>query len=49
MLKDIYSASLGAGLPNPDLQPEHSRNWNVGVLSQAMSRRTLVQFELFRS
>jgi len=23
MLKDIYSASLGAGLPNPNLQPEH--------------------------
>jgi iron complex outermembrane receptor protein len=48
MLKDIYSASLGAGLPNPNLQPEHSRNWNLGY-SQAMPRRTLVQFDLFRS
>lgn len=25
MVKDIYSASLGAGLPNPNLQPEHNR------------------------
>src|SRR5215471_2673966 len=48
MLKDIYSASLGAGLPNPNLQPEHSRNWNVGY-SQAIRSRTFVQFELFRS
>src|SRR5262249_38301591 len=29
MLKDIYSASLGSALPNPNLRPEHSRNWNV--------------------
>lgn len=48
MLKDIYSASLGAGLPNPDLQPEHSRNWNAGY-SQAFGARTLAQLTLFRS
>jgi len=48
MLKDIYSASLGAGLPNPNLQPEHSRNWNAGY-SQAIGARTFVQFALFRS
>jgi iron complex outermembrane receptor protein len=48
MLKDIYSASLGAGLPNPNLQPEHSRNWNIGY-SQAIGGRTFVQFEVFRS
>jgi iron complex outermembrane receptor protein len=48
MLKDIYSASLGAGLPNPNLQPEHSRNWNLGY-SQVLGARTLAQVTLFRS
>jgi iron complex outermembrane receptor protein len=48
MLKDIYSASLGKGLQNPDLRPEHSRNWNIGY-SHAISLRTLMQFQLFRS
>ena len=48
MLKDVYSASLGAGLPNPNLQPERSRNWNVGY-SQVVGPRTFVQFEVFRS
>jgi iron complex outermembrane receptor protein len=48
MLKDIYSASLGSGLPNPDLKPEHSRNWNIGY-SHTFSLRTVAQFELFRS
>ncbi len=48
MLKDTYSASMGAGLPNPDLKPEHSRNWNAGY-SQVLTGRTLVQAVLFRS
>jgi iron complex outermembrane receptor protein len=48
MLKDIYSASLGAGLPNPNLQPEHNRNWNLGY-SQAFGSRTLAQLVVFRS
>lgn len=48
MLKDIYSASLGAGLPNPNLQPEHSRNWNLGY-SQLIGTKTLVEAVLFRS
>lgn len=48
MLKDIYSASLGAGLPNPNLQPEHSRNWNVGY-KQGFGARTFAQLALFRS
>ncbi len=48
MLKDIYSASLGAGLPNPNLKPEHSRNWNAGY-SQLLGARTLVEAVLFRS
>jgi iron complex outermembrane receptor protein len=39
---------MGAGLPNPDLKPEHSRNWNAGY-SQLLTARTLVQVVLFRS
>ncbi len=48
MLKDIYSAGLGAGLPNPNLLPEHSFNWNVGY-SQLLGTRTTAQIVLFRS
>jgi len=48
MLKDIYSASLGAGLPNPNLQPEHSLNWNVGY-SQSFGSKTVAQIVLYRS
>lgn len=48
MLKDIYSASLGAGLPNPNLLPEHSYNWNLGY-SQAIGTKTVAQVVLFRS
>jgi iron complex outermembrane receptor protein len=48
MLKDTYSTGMGAGLPNPDLKPEHSRNWNVGY-SQVLTGRTMVQLVLFRS
>jgi iron complex outermembrane receptor protein len=48
MLKDIYSAALGAALPNPNLKAEHSQNWNLGY-SQLVSTRTLMQVELFRS
>jgi len=48
MLKDIYSASLGAGLPNPNLLPEHSFNWNLGY-SQLIGTKTLAQIVLFRS
>ena len=48
MLKDIYSASLGAGLPNPNLLPEHSLNWNVGY-RQVIGLKTVAQIVLFRS
>jgi iron complex outermembrane receptor protein len=48
MLKDIYSAGLGSALPNPDLKPEHSRNWNFGY-SQAFAAHTVGQIDLFRS
>ncbi len=48
MLKDIYSASLGAGLPNPNLLPEHSLNWNLGY-TQVIGTKTVAQIVLFRS
>jgi iron complex outermembrane receptor protein len=48
MLKDIYSASLGAGLPNPNLLPEHSLNWNLGY-RQVIGSKTVAQIVLFRS
>jgi len=48
MLKDIYSAGLGSGLPNPDLRPEHSRNWNLGY-SHTIALKTVGQVVLFRS
>ncbi len=48
MLKDIYSASMGAGLPNPDVRPEHSRNWNAGY-ARLLGAKTRVQVDLFRS
>jgi iron complex outermembrane receptor protein len=48
MLKDIYSASLGAGLPNPNLLPEHSFNWNVGY-RQVFGSKTVAQIVLFHS
>ena len=48
MLKDIYSASLGAGLPNPNLRPEHNRSWNLGY-SHFIGAKTLAQLVFFRN
>ena len=45
MLKDIYSAGLGAGLPNPNLLPEHAFNWNAGYL-QLIGAKTIAQLVL---
>ncbi len=47
-MMESYSYRLGRALPNPDLKPEHSRNWNVGF-SHAFARNTLAQIEYFRS
>lgn len=47
-LKDSYSYRFNRALPNPDLKPEHSRNWNFGY-SRAFAGRTLAQIEYFRS
>jgi iron complex outermembrane recepter protein len=48
MLKDIYSAGLGTGLPNPNLLPEHAFTYNAGYL-QHIGSRTTAQVVLFRS
>ena len=29
-MKQLYSASMGSGIPNPSLTSEHSQNWNFG-------------------
>ncbi len=48
MLKDIYSAGLGTGLPNPNLLPEHAFTYNAGYL-QHIGAKTTAQVVLFRS
>jgi iron complex outermembrane receptor protein len=48
LLKETYSTSMWAGLPNPDLRPEHSRNLNAGY-SRLFGLNTLLQITLFRS
>lgn len=48
MLKDIYSAGLGTGLPNPNLLPEHAFTYNAGYL-QHIGAKTTAQLVLFRS
>ena len=40
--------SFGSRLPNPELRPEHSRNWNIGY-SHAFSGRTIAQIEYFHN
>ena len=46
LLKDSYSYSLGRGIPNPDLKPEHNTSFNVGY-SHAFPRKTMFQVEYF--
>jgi iron complex outermembrane receptor protein len=48
VLKDMYSYKMGSGLPNPDLQPEHSNNWQIGY-SRTFAAKTMAQLEFFRS
>jgi iron complex outermembrane recepter protein len=47
-LKDRYSYKNGQAIPNPTLQPEHARNWDLGY-SHVFPFSTMVQLELFRS
>lgn len=47
-IKDRYSYRMGQAIPNPDLREERSDNWEIGY-SQILGRRTLMEFNLFRS
>jgi iron complex outermembrane recepter protein len=46
LLKDSYSYSLGKGIPNPDLKPEHDTSLNFGY-SHAFPGKTVAQIEYF--
>jgi iron complex outermembrane recepter protein len=48
LLKESYSYGLGSAIPNPDLEPEHSRNWTFGY-SHAFPGKTLMQIDYFLS
>ncbi len=47
-LKDRYSYRYGRAIPNPTLQPEHTRNWNLGY-SHVFPKNTMLRADLFRS
>lgn len=47
ILKESYSYRLGFAIPNPDLKPEQSRNWDIGY-SHAFDIRTVAQIDYFR-
>jgi len=47
-LKEMYSYRMGSGLPNPNLQTEHSNNWQIGY-SRDFGAHTVAQLEFFRS
>jgi iron complex outermembrane receptor protein len=47
-MKDRYSYKNNRAIPNPTLEPEHSRNWSIGY-SHVFPFRTMFQVELFRS
>ncbi len=46
LLKESYSYSLGKGIPNPDLKPEHNTSLNFGY-SHAFPGKTVMQVEYF--
>ncbi len=48
MLKDRYSYKNGKAIPNPELRPEHARNYSLGY-SHIFGVNTMMQFDLFRS
>jgi len=48
LLSESYSASFQSKLPNPDLKPEHSRNWNIGW-SHFFGAKTVGQIEYFHN
>lgn len=46
LLKEAYTASLGSGISNPDLKPEHTTSFNLGY-SHAFPGKTVAQIEYF--
>ena len=46
LLMDSYSYKLQSAIPNPDLEPEHSRNWDIGY-SHGFGLKTVAQIEYF--
>ena len=46
ILKEIYSGRLGSALPNPDLKPEQSTNWDIGY-AHAFGLRTVAQIDYY--
>jgi iron complex outermembrane receptor protein len=46
LLKESYSYSLGKGIANPDLKPEHNTSFNVSY-SHAFPARTVMQIDYF--
>lgn len=47
-MKDRYDYKNDKAIPNPELEPEHSRNWNIGY-SQVLPFKAMFQVDLFRS
>jgi iron complex outermembrane recepter protein len=48
-LKDRYSYASGRAIPNPTLEPEHARNYNLGFTHAFPANNTTIQVEVFRS
>jgi iron complex outermembrane receptor protein len=48
LLKDAYSYRLGRAIPNPELQPEKNRSWNIGW-THIFPVKTVAQIEYFHN
>jgi len=48
LLSESYSAKFESFLTNPDLKPEHSRNWDIGF-SHAFGSKTVGQIQYFHN
>jgi iron complex outermembrane receptor protein len=48
LLSENYSTKFQSSVANPDLEPEHSRNWNFGF-SHTFGAKTLAQVEYFHN
>jgi iron complex outermembrane receptor protein len=48
LLSENYSTKFQSSVANPDLKPEHSRNWDFGF-SHAFGSKTFAQIEYFHN